>query len=66
MTTIVHGTSVIVTTVRRHDVLNMNTRTIAACVMDRIMMFMFKHTLSVTVVVSAANRLVMSPLFDIS
>lgn len=56
----------VVNTVRRHDVRIMNTRTIAACVMDRIMMFMLRQMESVTVVVSAASLDVISPLLLIS
>ncbi len=56
------GTMMKVTTVRRHCAANMKDSTTAACMALRIITLRLRDTWSLTVLVSTARRLVMSPV----
>jgi hypothetical protein len=55
-----------VTMVRRQEAENMNTSTMAAWVEERSMTFRLRQIWSLTVVVSADRRLVISPVLVVS
>ena len=55
-----------VTMVRRQEAENINTSTMAAWVEERSMTFRLRQIWSLTVVVSADRRLVMSPVLVVS